>query len=196
MTRRLTEWETIEVAKRHSLARFGDGEINILYGQDARYQECSEALAYELNHIMHHAKCRVAGPHVLGPRAYYWLPFLRTHRTRRWQYSSFITRMDEAPWIDTPEYREHLTSIWKDKDVVLVRGRGSLTADMLVGAKSVREVVGLTHNAYLMIDKLEEKIGTPELAILCLGATATCLTNRLAQKGVHAVDLGYVGSFL
>lgn len=110
--------------------------------------------------------------------------------------SSFITRMDEAPWIDTNAYKRQVRSLWYGKDVTLVRGSGSLTGGAMHGAKSVREVLIPIRDAYRQIDKIEKEIGEPPFVILCAGAVATLLANKLASKGVHAVDLGYVGKFM
>jgi hypothetical protein len=41
-----------------------------------------------------------------------------------------------------------------------------------------------------------KRIGTPDRALLCCGATATVLAVDLSARGVHAIDLGHAGMFL
>jgi hypothetical protein len=56
---------------------------------------------------------------------------------------------------------------------------------------------GPQRDAYNEIDAIEAGIGTPKGTVfLCLGPCATVLAERLAVKGVHALDLGHLGRFL
>jgi hypothetical protein len=67
---------------------------------------------------------------------------------------------------------------------------------MLSEAASLRVVNGMRQHTYQIIDRFEEEIGKPSGPVLmCLGATATVLAERLAKKGVHALDLGHIGMF-
>ena len=198
----IREYQTILQARNRSLARFGDGELNLCHGKDARFQSFNRKIGKELRSILKHSPCHVAIPyaHPKGPRRDYWEKYMKGHS----RYlnddvaygSSFVSRFGEAPWLDNEKYRNELRGLWKGRNVVLARGEGSLTGDMLEGAASVREVIGPNTDAYDSIDSLEEKIGTPPLVILCMGAVATVLADRLARKGLHAIDLGYVGKFL
>jgi len=171
-----------------SLARFGDGEYMILDGDDARMQPYHRDLAEELNDILEDSPCLVAGPQPYGPRGEYWSEFLDGRELLEW--SSFISRPDEAPWIDRQDYWAKVESLWKDRDVTLVRGGGSLTAEMLASAKSVREIVCPEYDAWRSIDI---DVGEPEIVILCLGAAATVLADRLSRQGHWAVDAGSIG---
>ena len=194
----LKEYETLSVMRTHSLARFGDGELKLMYGEDSLSQVWNQDIQDELWDIVINHSALLAMPYVHpeSPRKDYWKEFLETHSVEGDYYSSFITRFDEAPWLDTPEYRSDIFKLWRDKAVVIVRGQGSLTSLHLRGAKSVREVIIPSRDAYSMIDKVEWKIEKPELVILCAGAVGTILADWLAAKGVHAIDLGFIGKFL
>lgn len=116
--------------------------------------------------------------------------------------SAFITRPDNAPWIDTADYWDAVRGLWAGKLVTLVLGdRKSLTPEMIeageAGGTVKRVIDGARTHAYADINALQEEIGTePGLVLMCLGATATALARRLDDKGVHALDLGHIGMFM
>lgn len=206
-----SEEDTLEAAHRGvSIARYGDGEYNHCFGKKNVSQPADPGLTKELREVLlsndprflpcipnvfskspkRDAWMKYTGPDILGllaPRIY---------------GSSFISRPDSAPWIDTPAYWERIRDLWRDKDVVLAIGtERSLRIGMMPEAASVRVVQCPSgqkgDGAYAKIDEIEEEIGRPTgPAILCLGPTATVLAARLARKGVHALDLGHVGMFM
>jgi len=187
-----------KILEGNSLARFGDGELMLIHEKDAFKQDFDHALAIELRDILWNSDCLVGIPHPMGARPHYWDDFLRSHNEYfnfdRDYVSSFISRPDEAEPV-------RIGRIWKDRDVILVAGEGSLTKDHLKTAKSVKVIRAPKKNAYKKIDKLEEKIwraieADTDLVILCAGATATCLAARLCKMGIQAVDLGYIGKWL
>ncbi len=183
------------ILKGKSLSRFGDGELLLCHGEDARFQEHNDKLATELKRILRgDTPCLVGVPHAHGYRPEYWGPFLYNHRAyfdMRLPYvSAFISRRDEAPAVQ-------LSTIWKDRDVVLVAGPGSLKPSHMRTANSVDLVMCPPKNAWDEIDRLEAGIpDDTDLAILCCGATATVLADRLCRKGIQAVDLGFAGKFM
>lgn len=200
------ELETLSLCHTHSISRFGDGELRVAVGGSAISQRADKRLARELREILHD---KVPGLLVGVPN------FERTPCATRWaryrdgqfsdlyvpgrQYaSSFISRPDNAPWIDTPEYWEAVKSLWRKRSVVLVVGDDkSITPEMLVEASSVRIVLAPRRDAYADIERISEEIGTPSgIVMMCLGCTATALAARLHRRGVHALDLGHVGMFM
>ena len=199
----LKEYATISVMRTHSLARFGDGEIKLMHREDSKTQVWNKEIEAELWKIFVEPSALIAMPYVHpdSPRKEYWQKFLKDHPMKEGNhYSSFITRFDEAPWLDTPEYRNDIEMLWWGRDVVLVRGEGSLKGDDMRCAESVKQVIIPSRDAYPMTNAIESKvlreIDDESLVILCAGAVGTILANRLAGKGVHALDLGYIGRFL
>lgn len=198
----LSEVETLTaVANGRSLARYGDGEFNACRGVRLKCQDATPGLDVRLREILRDpGECLVGIPNIHSdtPKAtwrnYLWAANLLNPQV---QYgSAFISRPDSAPWIDTPAYWALLESVWRGKDVVLVRGSGkSLTAEELTGAASVREVLGPPQHAYAERKRLVASVGHPDIAILCLGPTATVMAVDLCARGVHAVDLGVIGLF-
>lgn len=202
------EYETIAaVAKGNNLARFGDGEAKLAYGFGYSREPGSAKLAEELKCIIASPQpgCLVGIPTMdqRGPKYENW-----TRHAARFRglidfdlayYSAFVTRPDSAPWIDTPEYGQLVQSLWLDKRTVVVCERkGSIFAAVKRGAGKVKHIECPHSEAYASIDELERAVclSDPEIAILSAGPTATCLANRLAKRGVHAVDLGSMGRFL
>lgn len=186
-----------------SLARFGDGEINLAFGRPCITQAPDPDLQARLLTILSSPRCLVGIPRFgVGPKAEFWKRYdrkeIRALMSPAHRYgSAFVTRPDSAPWIDRPDYWAKLRGLWRGKDVTLVRGSGkSLTADMLHDARTVRELVAPAKNAFAEYDALLLNIGTPETVLICLGPTATVLVDDLASKGVHAIDFGHVGMFL
>lgn len=197
------EHETLSaVLAGHSIARYGDGELNLCYGRPAKRQEYDARLAARLREILTDSgDCLVGIPnlHSETPKVEFWRKYETSTDllTDRPYVSSFITRPDSAPWIHTPEYWSLLESLWVDQDVTLVSGgRHGLDPEDLVGAKDIREVFSPSRDAWAVYDSLIQQIGTPSRVLLCLGPTATVMAVDLCAKGVHAIDLGHVGMFL
>lgn len=191
-----------------SLARYGDGEFTLCRGLSIPCQQYSESLGRRLRDILCSLSscCNVGIPNLNSPtpKVAFWEKYRQCSdllNPERRYGSAFVSRPDSAPWIDRPWYWEAIEDLWRGRCVTLVRGAftqqpRSLTADDLVGAASVREVIGPRINAWDDYEELLETIGTPERALLCLGPTATVLAADLSERGVHAIDLGHIGMFL
>lgn len=203
-----TEWETLQAAHDGiSLSRFGDGELKICLGRDAKSQQHHPELSAALCRILLEpgGPCLPCIPRPIkgGPKAGFWQPYLarkeilRLYRAQTLYGSAFVTRPDSAPEIDAPAYWARLRALWEGRDVVLVRGsEKSLTKDRLPGARSVVEIVGPVQHAWAARKDLRARLrGERRRVILCLGATASVLAWELAQEGGHALDLGHAGMF-
>jgi hypothetical protein len=207
----LNEMDTLaSVVGGRSLARYGDGEFKMCYaGGRIKSQGADPMLTSRLREILGDSgDCLVGIPNINDclennpseQKKAFWTKHLRFDAllSDRPYVSSFITRPDSAPWIDTDEYWAMLECLWKGRDVTLVCGSGkSFTAERLMewGAKSVREILAPKQHAWSEYDSLLERIGTPERALICLGPTATVMAVDLCAKGVHAIDMGHMGMF-
>ena len=205
----LSEDETLDRALGgESVARFGDGELRLCIGGFARSQEATNNLRKELRRLLKEPSATlVCIPNIEPtPRQRSWKPYREPRYVELYKLpvygSAFISRPDSAPWIDRYDYWEKVRALWRGRDITLVWEDSpsrdlSLTPDMLREAKSLRQVRGPAVDAYRRIDEIEQDIGRPPgTVLLCLGATATVLAARLASKGVHAVDVGHVGTFM
>lgn len=199
----LSERDTLAaVCAGRSLARYGDGELNLCRSRPAKRQRHDARLRDRLRQILHESgECLVGIPslHSETPKAEFWRKYQTSADllANRHYASAFITRPDSAPWIDTADYWQMLESLWVGQDVTIVSGgRHGLTEGDLVGAGAVTQVVAPRQDAWSAYDALLEQIGTPARALLCLGPTATVMAVDLCAKGVHAIDLGHVGLFI
>ena len=201
----LSEDVTLGEASKVSIARFGDGEWRCAIGGACTSQRADVALSRELQHILLRPNgCLVCLPNVFGgcPRKESWIRYTADQYVKycgaKVYGSAFITRPDNAPWIDRPEFWERVRNLWRGQEIVLVTGdKKSITTEMIGAEAVVREVHGPRQHAYAEIDRIEEEIGkTSARVLLCLGTTATVLAYRLSRKGIHALDLGHIGMFM
>lgn len=208
----LGEMETLErVLAGASLARYGDGEFALCEFRDIRMQRHHFSLSARLRGILwgDGGDCLVGIPNLLAPlparKAKFWKKYTSCAALLNEQQSyvsSFVSRPDNAPWLDEPSYWARVEHLWAGLDVTLVRGDDpngtagvSLVAADLVSAKSVTEIVAPAVNAWSDYKSLMVQIGSPKRALLCLGPTATVMAVDLCRVGVHAIDLGHLGFF-
>lgn len=209
----MSEDETLaRAAAGVNLARFGDGELRLAVGGVAVSQrDTSWQMQEELKAILRAQRtgCLVCLPNFTAtPNKDIWANYAAAKFVRLFgqkQYgSAFITRPDNAPWIDRDDYWARVRDLWRGRNVVLVCGdRKSITDEMLMltGADSVELVHGPAKNAYAEINRIERDIVSVcarmhnPLVLMCLGVTATVLAWRLAGR-VHAIDLGHIGTFM
>lgn len=203
-----------------SVARFGDGEVDIIMGKSIPYQPYSPELASELMDILQTAsseKLLVCLPDVFSKIERYntsaqkfwenhfkeYGSFYEQHMTSEWYGSTFLSR----PYIDlkdkssVADYFTILRSVWEDRDVLIVEGatsRSGVGNDLFDNVKRVRRIIGPSKDAYSKIEVLYESIlrnvEKDTLILLMLGPTAKILAARLSQIGHQAIDLGHIDS--
>lgn len=193
-----------------SIARYGDGEFNLVRGRKCVPQLFDKACMAELKMILKadNPKCLVGIPYIPDsmPKKrrkswLTWLPSYEKHlRADKTYYSAFITRPDSAPNINNASYFARVGELWKGQPVALVfGGTRSLTPEFLMatGARSVDAILCSYEDTYSQIDYLVKmaRESTASRVILCAGPTATCMAHRLSLQGKHAIDLGHIGMF-
>lgn len=198
-----------------SLARFGDGEFNIILGESIPYQNADRLLAVELREILanDNSNLLVGVPHsffslkgLTFSSKKFWLIYMAKKResimpllsTEHLYIDSQISRfyINRSNKAESSIFLNKLQQIWKNKNIVIIEGRNSRfgAGNTLFGeTKSVRRIVTLEKNAYSKIDKLIQvslDVQDVDVFILALGPTATVLAARLSEKGLRAIDLG------
>lgn len=202
----LAEAATLELLHQgRSIGRYGDGEFKMCEGHGIKSQDEDASLSAELARILYQpGECLIGIPNVESPtpKREFW------DKQRRFTYlleqgrsyaSAFISRPDSAPWINTAKYWARLEQLWIDQDVTLVRGsQKSLTAEDLIGAGAVTEIIGPRQHAWSSREDIIARVmaGQPRRVLLCLGPSATALAVKFCALGVQAIDLGHVGMFL
>jgi hypothetical protein len=204
----LDEFQTIErVIGGMNLARCGDGEAKIASGAGYSREPANQKLTEEMREVMRspHPRCLVGIPTLApeGPKYQNWLRHQRRLTSlvdeNRVYGSAFVSRPDSSPWIATKAYAERVQSLWLGKRAaVICEATGSMLGALRIGAADVVHIECPHAEAYGHVDSLEAAcvdVGA-DIVVMAAGPTATCLANRLAAKGVHAVDLGSCGRFL
>ena len=202
-----------------SVARFGDGEFDIMTGNSIPYQEYNEQLAEELKTIVgtqSDENLLVCMPDVFEHLERYnefcinfWtshlsvnMPVYRKLCKAGWYGSTNLSRpyMDLADKSSAGDYFEHLRKLWENRDVLIVEGstsRSGVGNDLFDDAKSVIRIIGPSKDAYSMLGALENEIrnyGRDKLILLMLGPTAKVISYHLSQEGYWLVDMGHIDS--
>lgn len=208
----LSEGLTLQRAVAGSnLARFGDGELKIARGKDAKSQPHHPALEKALRAILRDWRSTTVLPCIpninagdKSPKEGFWAQYrnadwVKLYAADGYYGSSFVTRPDSMPRAPDKNYWALLEMLWVGLDVVVVTGshKGLQAAD-LKHAASVETIAAPAQNAWTVHDQLLDRLkgAKGRNVLLCLGATATVLAWELAAHGVHAIDLGHVGMFL
>ncbi|HEM4070709.1 TPA: SP_1767 family glycosyltransferase [Streptococcus suis] len=202
-----------------SVARFGDGEMDIIAGHSIPYQDYDPQLASELKEILglesnqHLMVCLSdvfenrerytdACNHFWEGHLQHYQDYYRQICKAPWYGSTFISRpyMDLADKSLSATYFQSLKQIWIDKDILIVEGKTSRSGvgnDLFQEAKSIQRIICPSKNAYAQIDEIISAIktyGQDKLVLLMLGPTAKVLAYRLSKTGMQAIDIGHIDS--
>ena len=206
--------------RRASIARFGDGEFDIIFGRTEGFQKKDDALASRLREILLKnilsERFLVALPDCFGSleqftekAQFHWRIRLDKERIK-WvrclnmsapYYQAQITRFyfDWADKSNCSRWYEGLKSIWNQQNVLIVEGtlsRVGVGNDLFDNAKSVRRILCPAENAFSKYDdilKSIQKYGKKDdLILMALGPTATVLAYDLFLQGFWAFDAGHL----
>lgn len=200
-----------------SIARFGDGELDIALGRSIPFQDADPELARRLARILkgHTDGLLVGLPDVFKSldglnwaATQYYLGHLRTNRLAWYRATNknetygntFITRyyIDKTDKSRAASTVKALKGMWDGRDIVLIEGEESrlgIGNDLFDNAKSIRRIIGPKRNAFAKFDALVTEACKLEkgcLFILALGPTATAMAAELHSRGYQALDLGHV----
>lgn len=200
-----------------SISRFGDGEFNLILGNDLHFQKYSKRLAKRLKEILKTPNSNniIAIPNIfesldayIEDDAHFWRKFLVSYRKNIYNELDFSKQYGDSlvsrPYFGyrdknlSKEYFEKITKIWKDKNIVVVEGEGTRLGynnDLLKNCRSVKRILCPAKNSFEKYDEIlkicrEQHYNT--LFILALGPTATVLAEDLSQMGYRALDLGHI----
>lgn len=214
--------ETIHTIKdrRASIARFGDGEFDIIFGRAQGFQGKNGELGNRLRKIL---KCNgksdrflVGIPDCFGglnqftePAQCHWrirldkerIKWVRCLNTKYPYYQAQITRF-YFDWADKSQcikWYNGLRDIWNGENILLVEGelsRVGVGNDLFDNAALVRRILCPAKNAFDYYDKILKTIceyaNEKDLILMALGPTATVLAYDLFQEGYWAVDAGHI----
>ena len=207
------------MAHNSSVARFGDGEMDIITGHSIPYQDYDENLANELKEIISSESneslviCLSDVFERLDRYNQEAVDFWKQHLNNNyvhykslckapWYGSTFISR----PYMDLVDkslsnmYFKNIKNLWDKRDILIVEGVNSKSGvgnDLFDNANSVERIICPSKNAYSKIDEIEsliERHAENKLVLLILGPTAKVLAKRLSIKKFQAIDMGHIDS--
>lgn len=202
-----------------SVARFGDGEFNIIRGGGLGFQCADAELAERLKEVLHKNTdgLKIGIPDVFDDLSEYedksakfWNAYLGMHRGElvhlidmdRTYLNTNMTRF----WSgyknkeNTSEIIDLYKKIWEKRDIVFVEGkltRIGVGNGLFSDANSIHRILCPAKDAWSRYDQilstiLDMKLSRDTLFILALGPTATVLAYDLTRMGYQALDLGHL----
>lgn len=211
--------ETISriIENNASIARYGDGELNIIKGQSIPFQEYNSELGKKMEQILklRDERFLVCLPEIFGNLNFfkddaktYWKRNIRKNRKiwnkylnyQKQYYNAYISRFyygfkDKS---HCERIIERLRQIWKNRDLIIVEGEKSRLGvgnDLFDGAKSIKRVLCPTTNAFAVYDKIIDSVKVfdkKSLVLLALGPTATAMAYDLYELGYQTLDIGHI----
>ncbi|MCX4313390.1 MAG: GT-D fold domain-containing glycosyltransferase [Clostridia bacterium] len=218
----LSDDETLDriLATGCSVARFGDGEMNIMRGVGIKFQKADDRLKERLLQIAavgSNENVLVCVPNIFDKEHIdtmtheakkWWKNYLRC--TRGYWHKLFrgdifgdtnISRFYmESKNKDRAGYVSRLKSLWADKRLLIVEGMKSrlgMGNDLFADTQSIKRILCPSSDAFGMYDKIlnnvNAQIGTGDfdMMICALGPTATVLCSDTADK-IQSLDLGHI----
>ena len=213
--------ETIDriIENKISIARFGDGEFELLYNRPIRFQNNDLKLTARLQEILISKRDNIA----IGVPYFFWNSVLNCNTLtknftrniiskRRRSYDKFIdfekqyystefTQLyiayDDEVHFNMEKYFDKIRSIWANRDVTIIQGEGitrEFKHDIFDNVRSIEYILGPAENAFSDYENILTSamgIDKSRLVIIILGPTATVLAYDLAIEGYQALDIGH-----
>lgn len=206
--------------RRASIARYGDGEFDIIFGRYESFQSYNYSLKERLKQVLKANNesdrflvgipdCYGDLSHFIPEAQFHWRIRLEKERYKWYKilnrrhpyYQSQISRFYHD-WVDkskSPEWAEKLKKIWANRNVLIVEGEKSRMGvgnDLFSDCLSVRRILCPPVNAFERYDEILSCIVAnaqpDDLILMALGPTATILAYDLFHKGFQAVDIGHI----
>lgn len=206
------------VHSNRSIARYGDGELDLITGKDIPFQKNDVRLVEKLKNILilEDSFFMVGIPDTFNSldmynesAKRYFKNYLRKNRKNWYKslnrkekiyYCAEMTRpyMDLADKTPSEKYFNLLKQIWNDKKVVIIEGEKSrlgIGNDLFDGCTEIKRILCPSTNAFSVYgDILDEvaKFSKDYMVLLALGPTATALAYDIYKMGYRALDIGHV----
>lgn len=207
------------IDEKCSVARFGDGEFNLIRGGDLGFQQADGRLASRLKDVLSSDinRLEIGLPDVFGDLSDYEIKAARFWKSYMGMYRGEMVRLIDKNKIYLNTNMTRFWSgyknkgqvkkiiglykkIWKDRNVVFVEGeltRMGVGNDLFDGVSSVQRILCPAKNAWnkyseILATILELNLNENTLFILALGPTATVLAYDLTKAGYQALDLGHL----
>lgn len=200
------------------VARFGDGEFEIIRGGQTGFQERNPLLAKRLLEVLHSStsECLICIPmHLLDNKHLnynarkFWRKYLFSNRSffdreiekHKIFGNSNFTRfyIDFKDRSGVTAYVNKLRRIWNGRHILVVEGYASRLGvgnDLFANTASIKRITCPSANAFSKYNEILKAIydvADKDMLIICaLGMTATVLAYDLSQSGYQTLDLGHI----
>ena len=202
---------------KKSIARFGDGELDLIIGGKIGFQNYNAELSKRLEEILKEKQdfCLIGIPDAINKldnlteesEAFWiknmertreiWLKYLNEDMT---YCTANISRL-YIRYNDRSEcwkYFSMMKEMWENRDVVICEGeftRLGIGNDLLKNCKSIKRIICPSEDAFRKYDEIInalKKVPKDTLILMALGPTATVLAYDLAKEGYQAIDIGHI----
>jgi len=208
----IPERETLEAIRerRASIARYGDGELEIMIGVGISFQEYDPELARRLRHILRSPRrdFLVGIPNFdalqikTQSRKGTWERYRRmySHLVRRGgeYHSAFVSRPASIVGLESAEYFQAWQTLWAGREIVVVHHSAATAEHTLFRtASAVHHVFCPAKNAFCeyatLLEQSAAHCSRPQvLFLIAAGPTAGVLAWDLAERGAQALDIGHL----
>ncbi len=201
------------------VARFGDGEIDIINGHGIAYQNYDPELSRRLLEVLqipsspellvclsdvfeHLERYNDFCTNLWKGHLERYDQFYKDNVHNEFYGSTFLSRpyIDLADKSPAKESFAKLKQMWDKKDLLIVEGslsKSGVGNDLFENANSIQRIICPSKNAYEKYDDILaeiKKYGKDKLIFIMLGPTAKVLTYDLCKEGYHAIDLGHINT--
>lgn len=221
MYKTLSNEETVEYILKHkcSIARYGDGEVNLMLGHSIPFQKRNKLLQTKLKKVHTTDKCLICVPDIFNEDVFndknmksksfnFWKKHLKFKKKKYEKFfsnnsvigSTFISRfyIDFNDHSKTKEYVNRLKKLWENRNVVFVEGcksRLGIGNDLFANAKTIKRILCPAKNAFekyeQIVSAIQEFAKKDDLLICALGPTATVLAYEMSNQ-FQVLDMGHV----
>lgn len=215
MVASLTETLDYIIEHNSSICRYGDGEFNIILGNEIGFQHLGNDMPKRMREVLDSKEenILIGIPDIFGELTMFdgftknfWTEYRlkkldnlkKLFPIQRRYYNSFITRFTDFAEDQTDMVIPLFRKIWDNRDVYIIEGeqtRIGVGNDLLDNASDVYRILAPAKNAYDVYDRIIASVRdhAPEgsLLIIALGPTATIMAYDLAKIGYQALDLGH-----
>lgn len=204
-----------------SLARFGDGEMNILMGGDIHFQQYNRELASTLRKILtssNHPNLRLGIPLAINTVQGYkpdvrifWSKNMDTGRIHWMRLCGFkreflnasLTRcyFDYEEKLQSKVWFENIIKLWAGNKILIIEGQSSRLGvgnGLFSNALQIERIICPGKNAWDHYDQILscsiKQGGKHDLILASLGPTATVLAHDISKLGFRIIDIGHLNA--
>lgn len=201
-----------EIIKNNkSIARFGDGEFDIIFGLNRKLQQYNITLKEKLLKVLNSnmSNLLIGIMPLTNIKNKFWIDYLEKNKFRlskvinknKVYYSSMITRFYHSKKNKTKinEYITKFKSIWNNRNILIIEGektRLGIGNNLFNNSKSIKRIICPIANSFRVYNKILEftknlTLDKNTLILISLGQTATALTYDLQNLGNQIIDFGH-----